>query len=152
MRSECRASIVTVVAVGLLVAAGPTLAAMKVVAVTVPMPTAGETQPLRGLTYGGDEWMVRITSIRYEPSSSEGGDTVHTEWTVTATSSRPATQKVILLVTLESDKGKRLDGTSKTLFVKFAEEVQEYTFEMKVERGDWERAKHLRIQATFAVR
>lgn len=154
MRSTGRAPVVAIIVftLGCLLAAEPAPAAMKVVAVTTPLPTDGETQPLKGLTYGGDEWMVEITAIRYEVSSPDGGDPVLSGWTVTATSSRPATQKVILMVTLQDQKGKRLGGTTKTLFVKFGEGTQNFTFDMKADREAWERAKSLRVQATFAVR
>jgi hypothetical protein len=143
-------ALIVIVALGATVVPELAVAAMKMIALIVPLPVDNQPIPLSGLRYGGD-WTIEFTSVRLERVSEEGEDPIRLVWTLTGRSTRTRVQKVDLIIALVTEKKKILSSERNSVIVKSRAEHQEFIIESKVKAKAWNRATHVKIQANFEV-
>jgi len=130
-----------------LVAAG----AQKMTAARLPMPTEGEVHVLPGLQYVGRGGVSEITWVRLDQTPEESADKTHAVWTLGGRSTVPKLQKVMLVIYLLNEKGKRIAAVKKTTVFKSADTHREFQLEMRVKPKTWKRARMLFVQVNFMV-
>ncbi len=135
----------------LLLCAVAATAAMQIASTTIGVPEDDQSVLLAGLAYPGAGWTVEFTSVRVHIDSEQDVDPAIVMWTMSATSSRPMVQKVIIELFVEDRAGKKLKSVKKFVVVKSNAEKQEIPIKMKIKRADWERAHKVRIKTTFTV-
>jgi len=141
----------TSVAAFVLSTAAIAMAAMQITSTTVAIPTDEKPVLLTGLEYPGAGWTIEFTSLRVEVQSEEGVDPVKIVWTLSADSSRPMVQKVIIELHVEDASGRKLKSIKKFVVVKSNAEKQEFPIKMKIKKADWEHAQSVKIKTTFTV-
>jgi len=126
-------------------------AAMQIGSTTIAVPEDDEPVLLAGLSYPGAGWTVEFTSVRVHIDSDKDVDPAIVMWTMSAASSRPMVQKVIIEIFVENSAGKKLKSVKKFVVVKSNSEQQEFPIKMKIKKADWEQAHKVRIKTTFTV-
>ncbi len=126
--------------------------AMKMTAVSFPLPTDSEPIALSGLTYGGMGGTVAVTSVSLEVASSEGDTPVHAEWTLTASNTKPQARRVQVRIFLLNEAKKRISSGRKTVLIRGNVDEQELELEMEVKEGVWARAERVYLEVDFLSR
>jgi len=144
-----RSFVLVMLAVPLLSLAG---GAMKMTAVSFPLPTDSEPVPLTGLSYGGFGGLVEVTSVRLEIVSKEGEDPVRAVWALTGRNSKPQHRRVQLSIFLLDAAKKHIASAKKTALFKGADAEQEFVLEMKVKAKTWARAQRVYLRVDFLSR
>jgi hypothetical protein len=148
--SVWRTRAVSVAALFLFCAAAA-MAAMQIKTTIIAVPEDEKPVLLAGLDYPGAGWTIEFTSIRLDVDSDPTADPAKIVWTMTANSSRPMVQKVIIELFVEDDAGKKLKSLKKFVVVKSNAEQQEFPIKMKIKKADLERARKVKIKTTFTV-
>ncbi len=123
--------------------------ALKLTAVSFPLPTNSEPIRLSTLTYGGFGGTVEVTSVRLEIVSKEGEDPVRAVWRFTGENGKPQVRRVRIRVSLLDNAKKRIASSRKTVLFKSAGAEQKFVIKMKVKAQTLARAQRVRVQVDF---
>jgi hypothetical protein len=116
---------------------------------TIPVPPAGESTPLQGLSYKARRFEAKITALTVAVKSPEGADPALVDWTFTASNTDGQIHRVEMQVRLLDDAGKQIGWSTGKHPVRAGADGQTFTVPMKVKADVWRAAKKARIFADW---